>query len=265
MTITTPRPVRETVLSADGTRIAYDQRGQGPVVVLVGGAFSDRAWRGEVALAEALADRFTTVTYDRRGRGDSIPATAGYDRAREVEDLAALAKHVGASYLYGMSSGGVLVLSALAAGVPARKAALYEPPYVSEGLPPADYADRLRALVAADDAAGAARYFLKQVMGVPAAFLAVMKLTPGWKLAVRLAPSLPYDADLMGDFGIPAEFAGITTPTLVVGGGKSAQRLRDGVASVTSAVPGARQLVLPGQNHDPKPAVLASALRDFFD
>lgn len=264
MTPTTQRPDSGTVTSADGTRIAYDRRGQGPVLILVGGAFSDRAWRGEVALADALADGFTTVTYDPRGRGNSIPATADYDRAREVEDLAALASHVGASYLYGMSSGGVLVLHALAAGVPARKAAVYEPPYVSEGLPPADYGERLRALVAADDAAGAAGYFLKYVMGVPAAFLVVMKLTPGWKLAVRLASSLPYDADLMGDFVIPAQFTRITTPTLVVGGGKSARRLLDGVASVASTVPGARQLVLPGQNHDPKPRVLATALREFF-
>ena len=164
-----------------------------------------------------------------------------------------------------MSSGGVLVLSALAAGLPVRKAALYEPPYVSDGLPPADYADRLRGLVAADDAAGAARYFLKHVMGVPAAFLAVMRVTPGWKVAVRLAPSLPYDADVMGDFRIPAEFAAITTPTLVVGGGRSAPRLRAALDSVTSTVRAARPLVLEGQNHDPKPAVLAAALRDFFD
>ena len=264
MTITTERPVSGIATSADGTRITYDRRGQGPAVVLVGGAFSDRGWRGEVGLAEALADRFTTVTYDRRGRGDSSPAVAGYEVRREVEDLTAVVRELGASFVYGMSSGGVLVLHALVAGLPIRKAALYEPPFVSDGLPPADSAERLRALIAADDPAGAARYFLASVMGVPAAFLALMRLTSGWKRAVRLAPSLPYDAEVMGDFRIPGDFQRIVTPTLVVGGGKSPRRLLAGVEMVASTVPGARRVVLPGQNHDPKAAALAAELRGFF-
>jgi pimeloyl-ACP methyl ester carboxylesterase len=57
-----------TVESTDGTTIAYDRRGSGPPVVLVGGAFNDR---GTVAgLAEALAPSCTAYTYDRRGRGE---------------------------------------------------------------------------------------------------------------------------------------------------------------------------------------------------
>ena len=32
----------ETVTSADGTRIAFDRVGEGPPVILVGGALSDR-------------------------------------------------------------------------------------------------------------------------------------------------------------------------------------------------------------------------------
>jgi pimeloyl-ACP methyl ester carboxylesterase len=58
-----------TVTSTDGTTIAFDRIGDGPPVILVGGALSTR--HSEAALASQLASQFTVVTYDRRGRGDS--------------------------------------------------------------------------------------------------------------------------------------------------------------------------------------------------
>ena len=60
--------VVEQVKSADGTQIAFDRTGDGPAVVLVGGAFNDR--KTPAALADLLADSFTVYTYDRRSRGD---------------------------------------------------------------------------------------------------------------------------------------------------------------------------------------------------
>jgi pimeloyl-ACP methyl ester carboxylesterase len=78
-----------TVRSADGTTIAFDRLGSGPAIVLVGGAFSYRAFPKMVELAELLATRFTVINYDRRGRGDSDD-TAPYAVAREIEDLEAL-------------------------------------------------------------------------------------------------------------------------------------------------------------------------------
>ena len=77
----------ETVRSVDGTTIAFDRSGDGPAIVLVGGALSDRA--AAAPLAALLASRFTVLAYDRRGRGDSGD-TAPYGVDREVEDLGAL-------------------------------------------------------------------------------------------------------------------------------------------------------------------------------
>lgn len=58
-----------TVTSADGTTIAFEPIGDGPPVVVVGGANCDRgAMR---PLAEQLAAHCTAIVYDRRGRGDS--------------------------------------------------------------------------------------------------------------------------------------------------------------------------------------------------
>ena len=80
--------------SADGTRIAYETAGSGPLLVIVGGAFSTRADAKE--LADALSGRFTAVVYDRRGRGDSGD-TQPYAPERELEDLRAVIGASGAS------------------------------------------------------------------------------------------------------------------------------------------------------------------------
>ena len=57
----------DSVTSADGTRIAFDRSGDGPPLILVAGALSTRA--GASDIAALLAASFTTVAYDRRGRG----------------------------------------------------------------------------------------------------------------------------------------------------------------------------------------------------
>lgn len=77
----------ETVISRDGTRIAFDRVGAGPTVILVGGALSIRPAAGP--LVELLGPHFTVVTCDRRGRGDSGD-TPPYAADREIEDIAAL-------------------------------------------------------------------------------------------------------------------------------------------------------------------------------
>ena len=71
------------VNSTDGTPIAFDRSGEGPAVVLVGGALSSRSASG--ALVTLLAPHFSVFAYDRRGRGDSGD-TPAYAVEREVED-----------------------------------------------------------------------------------------------------------------------------------------------------------------------------------
>ncbi|WP_170972407.1 hypothetical protein [Natronorubrum halophilum] len=46
-----------TVRSKDGTSIAFDQSGDGPPMIIVGGALSDRS--GGAPLAALLSSRFT--------------------------------------------------------------------------------------------------------------------------------------------------------------------------------------------------------------
>jgi hypothetical protein len=44
-----------TITSKDGTKIAYDKMGQGPVLILVGGAFSYRKFPGIVQMANLMS------------------------------------------------------------------------------------------------------------------------------------------------------------------------------------------------------------------
>src|SRR5437016_13420262 len=109
------------VSSKDGTPIAFDRSGKGPAVILVGGAFQHRAVDPRTAqLAALLAAHFTVFHYDRRGRGDSGD-TAPYAVEREVEDIDALIQDAGgAAFVFGMSSGGYMVLEAAARGLAIR-------------------------------------------------------------------------------------------------------------------------------------------------
>lgn len=57
----------KTVTSKDGTTIAFDRSGEGPPVILVGGAFNTRSFGPNGGLAALLAEHFTVINYDRRG------------------------------------------------------------------------------------------------------------------------------------------------------------------------------------------------------
>src|SRR5947209_17586000 len=100
------------VRSKDGTAIAFDQSGDGPAIILVGGAMSTQS--ASMPLAALLAPHFTVFACDRRGRGDSGD-TAPYAVEREVDDLAALIGEAGGSAVgLGHSSGAALALEAAA-------------------------------------------------------------------------------------------------------------------------------------------------------
>src|SRR4051812_5066097 len=126
-----------TVISKDGTPIAFDQSGQGPALILVAGATATRL--AEASLAAALASHFTVFAYDRRGWGESGD-TAPYAVEREVEDIEALINEAGgAAFVFGHSSGAVLALEAARLLLTKiTKLAVYEPPFIiDDSRPPA--------------------------------------------------------------------------------------------------------------------------------
>ena len=256
-----------TVTSRDGTRIAYERSGSGPAVILVDGALCSRAFGPMPKLAPLLAPRFTVLTYDRRGRGESGDRRP-YAVEREIEDLDALIGAAGGhAHLVGLSSGGALALEAAARGLAVDKVAAYEPPYVAEGgARQTAHEPALRALVAADRRGDAVKYFMRDMVGVPAFAVVMMRLMPNvWPKMKAVAPTLPYDAAVMDGFVVPADrFRAVRALTLVMHGGKTDAKLARAAAAVAAAVPGARHRALDGQTHNVDPRVLSSALIDFL-
>jgi pimeloyl-ACP methyl ester carboxylesterase len=84
----------KTAISADGTPIAFSAEGNGPPLILVEPAAHFRAFSAFNGLVPLLIDRFTVITYDRRGRGESGDAP-DYMPLREVEDLDAIISAIG--------------------------------------------------------------------------------------------------------------------------------------------------------------------------
>jgi hypothetical protein len=254
----------ETVTSADGTIIAFDQIGAGPPLVLVAGASCDRAV--DARIAECLAAHFTVLNYDRRGRGDSTD-TLPYAVEREIEDLEILLAAAGGSaVVVGLSSGGVLAAHAAAAGLPVGHLVMWEPPFRLDAAAQRaarEYAERTRALLAEGRRGDALELFMT-VVGLPAETIAGIRQSPYWALGERLAPTLAYDAAVMGDGSIPGErFAAIAAPAAVFTGGASPDWFRGAGRAAADAIPGSTCGELPDQTHDVAPDVLAAAVHEF--
>jgi pimeloyl-ACP methyl ester carboxylesterase len=262
--------MNRTTISSDGTTIAYTKLGSGPPLILVDGAFCYRENGPASQLAPLLAEHFTVFAYDRRGRGASGDAPV-YAIAREVDDLRSMVKEAGGSaFAVGISSGGALALQAVAQGVSLKGLVLYEPPFIEEDGHPAPFSMqkiRLDQFIAAGDRVGAVRFFMTDVYGAPKPFVAVMPLImrSAWKKNQTVAHTLPYDLTLMEDWSILRDRSrSVTVPTLVVGGEKSPAPLKVAVATVAGALPNARRMYLPGQDHNLSAPVVAPVITGFF-
>jgi pimeloyl-ACP methyl ester carboxylesterase len=266
MTMTATVEMKRTrlrVVSNDGTTIAYTRQGQGPVVVLVGGALQTKSDHLMGALAPLLARDLTVVSYDRRGRGDSGD-TLPYGFEREVEDLAAvIAENGGTAYVFGNSSGGALALLAASELHSVTRVAVYEVPFIPDAQlgSAAEYLQQVQKLAAANQPGRAVELFLKRI-GVPALFRVLIRFTPMWSELTAVAHTLAYDARIVGDGSVPAHLKTLTAPTLALTG--ESGRMQQAAEALLATVPQGEHQTLQRQTHDPNPRILAFALLEFF-
>jgi pimeloyl-ACP methyl ester carboxylesterase len=256
------------VTSKDGTRIDFNQTGQGKPVIVVDGALCYRAHWGQGPLAEALADQYSVYTFDRRGRGESGD-TQPYAVEREIEDIAALIDEAGGSvYLYGISSGSVLSVKAAAKlGDKVRKLALYEPPLGADDAGAkeefAQYRQQIDDLLRAGKGGDAVAMFLGDMM--PPEMLEEMRGSPEWALLEAIAPTIAYDNAVMGDGAVPVGAArAATMPTLLLLDNGSPSFKGEAIDALLKVMPNAQGKTLDNPQGGFAPAISAPALREFF-
>lgn len=252
-----------TVTSPDGTSIAHDRIGAGPLVVLVNGAMGYRENHSDRPLAERLAGSFTVITYDRRGRGESTD-TAPYDVAREIDDIQVLIDSAGGpACLYGFSSGAALALRAAAAlARSVRMLALCNPPFgpaTEAGRAGfAAYAHEIDDLLRRGRPGDAAARFFADML--PAEAIEEMRRSPDWRTVEQVAPTIAYDNAVMGDGTVPHSLArAVTVPTLVFGS-RIMPFTVDAAEALTRELQNAELEIL----EQPTPDVLTPPLTAFF-
>jgi pimeloyl-ACP methyl ester carboxylesterase len=97
-------------IRAGGHRIAYERRGEGPLVVLLHGGVGDRrTWRRQI---DDLSDEFTVVAWDAPGFGGSSDPPEAFRLPDFADCLAAFIAALGAGrpHVIGLSFGGGLAL-----------------------------------------------------------------------------------------------------------------------------------------------------------
>jgi pimeloyl-ACP methyl ester carboxylesterase len=262
----------QTVVSADGTTIAYDRYGEGPAVILVAGALGYRSFKDARQTATTLAEHCTAINYDRRGRGASGPA-GPVSLEHEIEDIAALIEASGGrASLCGFSSGAALALRAAAAGIGIETVIAYEPPFKTDPAathPLDDYGAKLDEIVATGDAMGAAKHFMRNGVGLPAAMVTVMSVLPMFKRFAANGLTLPFDLAALGEHNMHGwplegeEWATVMCPTLVAYGSKTYPQLKHAARSAAEVLPNATLREIPGQKHNIKARAIAPVVAEF--
>lgn len=264
----------------NGVELHYFSQGTGMPVVFVHGGVADYREFGPVV--EALPEGYRTVTYSRRHSfpNNNPPPKSDHSMIREVEDLAALIEklELGPVHVVGGSYGAYTSLMlALQRPDLVRSVIAAEPPLlhwlaeIDGGQVAYDhfYGAVMRpsaAAFAAGDPVGALTVAVEYFAGpngmeqIPAEFRDMLLANlEDWR-AITTAPDIfpPVTRD---------EIATISSPVLIISGGKTAavHRLID--PELARVIPGAERVVIAEGSHDmcsEQPEVCAAAISNFI-
>lgn len=279
MSAAAPIPVTTaTVASADGTVIGYHTVGQGPAVIVVGGAM--RAAEDYLPLARGLAERYRVHVLDRRGRGLSGPQGPHYGIARECEDLLAVQAATGARAVFGHSYGGLVALETAARSEAFEAMVLYEPAVSIRGSIPTAWMTPYRALLDRGDTRGAFACFVRAfgegaIARLPQWYLrAVLRCVfrkRRWEERYEplLATNLAEHEQVAACADHVASYRAITARLLVLGGSRSpAFMISLPLAGLQQTVSHMTGNIIDGLDHfapdDKAPEVVARRVLDFL-
>lgn len=254
-------PVRDTTLY-------YEQTGTGPPVVFIHGMCGDAdVWRGQV---DRLADRFTCITYDRRGHTRSALGSEPESVETHAADAAALIEALQLSRpLVVGSSGGARIAAELARIRPdvLSGVVLSEPPIFTL-VPEAGQAflSEIGSVVAPAARTGGPRAAVDAFFPLVCPGLwsqldeaARERLRANGRMMLAEFAGRPYALD-------QGQAAGIHVPARVIAGTTSHPALRAIAVTLARSLPDARLVELDGSGHVTyfeRPDQFADEVRDF--
>lgn len=242
-----PGSAVQTVTSADGTTIAYEQHGSGPPLILLHGGSSPQYWR---SIVPQFADDYTVVVPHRRGVGESGDAP-GYSLVRGVEDVRAVVGAVdGDPVLFGHSFGGLLAIET-ARTTPVRALVAYEPAVlVGEYREQAGLAAQMEALIEEGERRQAMKYYVREVMhgGEIEDLDGWLAEWPPWPDIVALADNIARINRTIEQYRLP-DSVDVEAPTLLLTGTEGPPHLRDGIRAVHESVPDSKFVEFEGVSH----------------
>jgi pimeloyl-ACP methyl ester carboxylesterase len=199
--------------------------------VLVHGAVADHTrW---ASVEGPLAERFTLLAMDRRGRGGSGDQ-AEYAIQREFEDVAALVGAIGEPVnLLGHSFGAYCCLEAALLTPHIERLILYQPPAPGvKGTLPPEVGTRIQRLLDAGDRERVISTFLVEVAGITTDELAMLRSAPSWpgRAAAHTILREIHELEGLPPFD-PARFQALKTPTF-----RACARLSGAAGSETNSL-----------------------------
>ncbi len=239
--------VTRTVTSTDGTRIAYEQHGDGPPLVLLHGDSTHDYWDPVIPF---FVDEYTVIAPDRRGRGESGDNDA-YALRREVEDTRAVIEAVdGEPILFGHSFGGLQAIEAARCESVAALIA-YEPAVlVGQYRKQADLAATMEAHLEAGNEREAMKCHVREVLhgGNAVDLDGWLEAWPPWPEYARFAHQSARMNQAIEGYQLPEELE-IDAPALLLTGTNGPSHLRDSVRAVTDALPDSQLVEFERASH----------------
>lgn len=129
--------MKQGLVDVDGAQIYHELRGSGPPLLLIVGLTGDAGWFGP--FAELLSERFTVITYDRRGNSRS-PRPSDWTStsvAEQADDAAGVlsALRLAPALVFGNSFGATIALELLARHPEVVRGAIVHEPFLPSLLP----------------------------------------------------------------------------------------------------------------------------------